>query len=98
MEHAGYSTLPGRAKCALNLARAEQDGKAAGLTFEWSADPDGCSMCQCCSKEKCGDVVVEECLCRNEAGDVVASLCGICGADNNYRRVVEAELALEAKA
>jgi len=30
-------------------------------------------------------------------GAVLASLGGICGADSNYRRVVEAELALEAK-
>jgi hypothetical protein len=35
-EHAGYSTPPGRAKCAMDLARAEARGKAEGLKVTWN--------------------------------------------------------------
>jgi len=94
LDHAGYAVPPGRAQCALSLAKAENFAKANGFSFEWSDDPHGCSMCGCCPVEK--RQPVEVCLCRSENGSVVASLCGICGADKNYRRVIEAELASEA--
>jgi hypothetical protein len=38
---------------------------------------------------------VEWCSIRNENGEILASLSGIWDADDRYRRVVEAELALE---
>lgn len=38
-EHAGYSTPPGRAACALTLARAEIRGRETGLTVQWEDDP-----------------------------------------------------------
>jgi hypothetical protein len=41
LEHAGYATPPGRAACALALARAEHVAKdIADATFEWEDDFD----------------------------------------------------------
>jgi hypothetical protein len=96
--HAGYCTPPGREACARNLAEAEVNAKAAGFRFVWADDPDGCSGCDCCPKEKRAGIQVEYCQCIDENGSVLASLSGICGADNNYRRVIEAELVSEAGA
>lgn len=111
-EHAGYGYDPkketqeeGRVRTAKELARAEKHGKAMGWECEWEEDYcNGCDCgnedgeCQCCNREpghsqvavlygKCG-----ECGKRQ----VLASLGSICGASSEYRRVVEAELALEA--
>jgi hypothetical protein len=36
--HAGYATPPGRAACALNLARAEERGEAMGLEVLWTEE------------------------------------------------------------
>lgn len=44
-EHAGYSTPPGRAVCALALARAEAKADAVGLVFEWSDDDEPAEAC-----------------------------------------------------
>lgn len=41
---------------------------------------------------------IEDCILYDEGQDVLASLGSIIDADRNYRRVVEAELALEALA
>ena len=98
--HAGYCTPPGRMACARNLAQAEQDADLYGFSFEWSEDECGCSGCECGSKQcDCHTGRQHEtlcCVCRDNKGAVVASLGGICSPDRNYRRVVEAELALEA--
>lgn len=99
-QHAGYSVPPGRAMCALSLARAERAGKEAGLTFVWDHDGND-------SSEWSDDPepwLTWECLCYDANEDVVASLCGIdFGRDGTpwndpYKRVVEAELASEALA
>lgn len=105
---AGYSVAKGetkeqgRARTARQLAKAERDAKSLGYRFEWEEDwsigshreyygadsayahrePDTCETCMCISPE----------------GEVVASLGCIDDASANYRRVVEAELALEALA
>jgi len=91
MEHA----TPGREQCARDLAVAEHNARQNGFSFEWSADADGCSMCDCCPKHGQAEAVVEQCLCRSQNGSIVASLCGICNASPEYRRLVEAELASE---
>ena len=107
LEHAGYAAPPGRAACALALARAEHVAKdIADVEYEWLAD----------------DVAIEDitdpsifrspeeyqgyckryredvtgCVLRDAEGEVRASLWAIIGADSAYRRVVQAELALEA--
>jgi len=38
LENAGYTTPPGRAQCALDLARAEQLAEQLGLEAEWEED------------------------------------------------------------
>lgn len=92
-ENAGY-VLGERAIGALALARAEDWAHGAGLEYVWeySVDPDTSWM----------DARQREC--SNEFTDCVAYLDGvpvaslheIYNADATYRRVVEAELALEA--
>jgi hypothetical protein len=72
------------------LAQAEERAVDLGLRFVWSLDEmpwDGDEepkMVECC-------VVYPE---RGQTA--LASLCGIGDATDQYRRVVEAELALEA--
>ena len=98
LDNAGYATPPGRAACALSLARSERESYARGWTVSWGAD----SFCDCetYENERVGYVPMEgpcdfaELL--DEQGEVLASLYGIHGADQSYRRVVAAELAAEA--
>ncbi len=104
-EHAGYSYDPtsetrtqGRRRCARRLARAEAKASQLGFTFEW--DYDGMDSSQW-TDERDPATPTWQCLCRNAAGEVVSSLCGIDFTDGKpwgdpYQRVVEAELALEA--
>lgn len=95
--HAGFSYDPktetpeqGRQRCAEAWAKAERAAWEDGCTFEWVDDPDDCGD---------GDTTPETregCIMRNEAGEELASLWSIGDADEAYRRVIEAELALEA--
>lgn len=85
--NAGYCTPPGRAACALKLARDEQWAQEEGITFEWVADElpwDG----DCPAPE-------EILGCMATLGDETASLWGIGDPTPEYRRVIEAELASE---
>lgn len=109
LKHAGYSYDPkvetpkaGRSRCARELAKAERDAKALGYTFHWDddwyignhRDYYGEDSAYADHEPK----TCESCVCRNEAGEVVASLSCIDDATREYRRVMEAELALEALA
>jgi hypothetical protein len=108
LNHAGYATPPGRAVCALALARAEQVAKEiADAMFEWEYDTDqpienlldsSIFRSEDEFKAYCNQYRddVTGCVLRDANGNVRASLWGIIGADSAYRRVVEAELALEA--
>ena len=103
--HAGYSWLKdvetqeeGRKKCAKALAEAEEYGQTIGLEFSWEDDWSVGNH-----KEFFGDdsayadrepETCETCLAILN-GDVVASLGCIDDADDNYRRVVQAQLADE---
>lgn len=105
LAHAAYSYNPqietpmqGRIRCAQQLASAERRASVAGVSFEWSIDPDYNSS------EWTDELPVWatwQCLARRADGSVFASLSGIdFGRDNEpwgdpYRRVVEAELACE---
>lgn len=108
LKHAGWSYDPktqtimqAKAACARALAKAERRARDTGLSFAWHIDNfEG-------SKEWTNEKpawATWQCLCRNASGDVVASLYGIDFGRNgepwgdSYRRVVEAELALEALA
>ena len=86
----------GYARQARQLAKAERDARALGYTFDWQEDwqldhqkeydcyPDG------------GPETCESCLMLDPDGKVVQSLGCIDDATPEYRRVVEAELALKA--
>jgi hypothetical protein len=106
LRNAGYSydvnthTLKqGRAENARKLVKAERDARALGYTFEWEEDSDGCIGCDCGSPEcACSSGEPHECLIclmYDVKGIRCQSLGSICGATREYRRVVEAELALE---
>lgn len=98
LNKAGYCTPPGRAACALSLARAEAIAEERGWTAEWFHDEDGdLGDHDFWCRKDCGKShEIKVCLLRDEDGKVLASLCGIIDADRDYRRVVEAELADEA--
>ena len=104
-KHAGYSYTPGREtkeqgrrRCARALAAAELAARDAGASFDWDHDPD-------CTSADFSDADppwrLWECIARDANGNIFASLGGIdFGRDGTpwsdpYRRVVEAELALE---
>lgn len=102
-DNAGFSYDPktqtpeqGKLECAKALADAETLATAHGYSFEWFIDPDITS-----ADFQDDDYSLWCCQMHNDDGDVVGSLSGIdFGPDgepwgNDYRRVVEAELALE---
>lgn len=107
LEYAGYSYNPateseyaGRVRGALALAQAEALARESGCSFDWDVDPD------IDSSEFSDDRYpwhLWYVLARDDAGHVFASLSGVdFGRDgepwgDSYKRVVEAELALEFK-
>jgi len=80
----------GRTRSAVRLAQAETWAVQEGLRYCWWPDPDGCCM------DDCDHADCEYCELVHPDGIVRESLSGICGATPDYRRVVQAELALEA--
>jgi len=96
-KHAGYSHDPrketaeqGRRRGAIALAKAELYSAGRGWRVEWKHDADA---------DRSGIEDAEEVLgavLRDGQGKMLDSLWGIADPDRNYRRVVEAELALEA--
>ena len=103
--NAGYSYKPpetplqGRARCAHALAVAERKASNAGCSFEWSQDDILASEHGNCHKGE--DYYLWQCLMRDPNGKACASLGGVDFGPNvepwgkDYRRVVEAELAME---
>lgn len=106
LRNAGFSYDPktetkskGRARCARQLAKAERDARALGYTFNWDADLDGCIGCGC-GRGDCACAMHDPHECLNcsiwdSEGNLKGSLGSICEPSRDYRRVVEAELALE---
>jgi hypothetical protein len=98
-EHGGYSTSPGqsveegRRESAERLARAEAFGEEAGWKVSWEPDQEEYQMGDA-ETEPPSEVYVAALLDAND--NVLGSLGGIGDPDNNYKRLVEAELALEA--
>jgi hypothetical protein len=98
LKHAGYAYDPktetaqqGRIKCARQLAQAERDARDGGFSYNWSVD-------EISSQEE--GKTMWQCGMYNENGRIVNSLHGIDLGENTpwsdpYRRVVEAELALD---
>lgn len=106
LNHAGWANPPGRAACALSLARAEQRAEQdEEIRFRWERDdvPDtswcsdrdmadlqaGRTEILCCFLDtwcdQCGDWRVQ---------DVLGGI-HVLAYDDNYRRVVEAQMAAE---
>lgn len=86
-----------RATVGVALARAEIAAKEKGIAFQWQDDPDGMpedGKCSC----GCGAEIqaCEGCLAYSGRYEHLSSLWGIWDADPDYRRIVMAELALEA--
>lgn len=110
-KNAGFSYDPktetpeqGKRQSARALARAEREAQRQGIRFQWQNDELGCIGCDCRSDDcPCSTGEPHETLycfayqpSENDSRVILASLGGICGATDSYRRVVEAELALEA--
>jgi hypothetical protein len=120
-EHAGYSTPPGRAACALEYARAEIAARNLGwhtlwADDEWGPDSLGDHAYWCATQRRvdagydtdgertfvysgryeCDHEITYATLYGPHDPLPLASLGGIIDADRDYRRVVGAELALEA--
>lgn len=106
-EHAGWGYHPvketpeeGRRRGATSLADAEAWAKGQGVEFIWESDWSVGSHQDFYGTDSAyGDgepETCESCIARLN-GEVVASLSCIDGATAEYRRVVEAELAGEAK-
>jgi len=107
MKHAGSSYMPGKEtraqgkrRGAARLAKAEKEAAARGWTVEWDHEqvPD-LSWASEADREDIDEVLMA--VLKDEHGNVLESLGNITFGRNsmenrNYRRVVEAELALEA--
>lgn len=96
--HAGYSYDPktetraqGRRNCARTLADAERWAQDTGLTFTWDADDTPWDGDGPAPQEVLG------CIARYADGRFAASLWGIADPSRAYARVIEAELACEAR-
>ena len=102
----------GRLRCARALATAESRIRSAGWSYTWVPDEDPdlswCDVCehmrQCRHRYGCTHKLhssshgheVYGCILSDDTGREREALWGITDPDANYRRVVEAELALEA--
>ena|SRR5215831_17223718 len=102
-DHAGYSYDPktetkrqGRLRCAKAMANAERLAQSYGLQFNWEDDWLVGDHTKEFDTYKENPQTCESCVCVDIEGNVLASLGCIDDADSNYRRVIEAELALEA--
>jgi len=107
-DQAGYSWTPGketqeagRHRCSLELAEAEANARRLGYSFDWDVDDARGSLEWTKARPAWA---TWGCRCFDSDGKVVASLGAVdFGRDgepwgNPYRRVVEAELAVEALA
>lgn len=101
-KNAGFSYDPkrqtpeqGQRETAARLAHAEATAKANGWYTEWEDDPHGGMYID---EDDDPDQRFYSAVLYDEDGKMLANLGGIDTDDMPYRRVVEAELALEALA
>lgn len=93
---AGESTQEAMIRCAKELAKAEAWAQEMGVKYLWEDDDQPAEV----YNEKTGEydeLPAVVCIAKLH-GEVIASLCGITESDSakeaqNYRRIVEAELA-----
>lgn len=104
LKHGACSYTPGKetkrqgyARQARQLAKAERDARALGYTFEWTDDWSIGSHVREFGEESYPEEpgTCESCIMRDPAGNVVQSLGCVDDASREYRRAIEAELALE---
>ena len=100
--NAGYSwdsktetRQQGRAKTARMLVAAEIWARETGVYFEWVPDPDADTSWMS-DDLRADNQNAFGCVCRDAEGTQLESLWGIFEPSAGYRRVVQAELALEA--
>jgi hypothetical protein len=101
--HAGFSydakvetKSQGRRKCATYLAEAEAWAEDC-LTYAWEWDEYTSHEDLGCEEHCAREHEVYVCVAKYRDGQTAACLGGIADPDRNYRRVIEAELAAEAK-
>lgn len=89
--------LQGMSRGARQLAKAERDARALGYSFDWTDDWGIGSHVKEFGAESYPEEpsTCEICIMRNEGGTIVQTLGCVDDATREYRRVVEAELALE---
>lgn len=96
-DNAGYC-VGQRLLGALRLANAEAEARAHGWRVEWEGEdyaPDFDDE-KINAEIHAGRVPWECAILYDGKGELLGSLGGIAGADSAYRRVIEAELALDA--
>ncbi len=85
-----------RAECALQLARAEREASAEGLRFCWQDDSIDDPHYRDFDDDTRPNTYEIVFVYGPDSEDVLASLGAVIDATEDYRRVVEAELAIEA--
>lgn len=102
--HAGFSwksseetRAQGRRRCAAFLADAEYWAKDQGIVFTWEIDNDA-DLSWMTEAERAQDHECVGCVARWADDSIAGSLWGIVDPSRDDGRVVEAELAAEAKA
>lgn len=85
----------GKLRGACNLALAERWAVRAGVTFEWSPDFDHCADGD--EAPEVREQVLATLATPGQTDALYASLGSIGDATDDYKRVVEAELALELR-
>lgn len=94
-KHSGWATPPGKAACALSSAKAEIAAEERNWTYDWSHDEDpDRSWEEDAGYQGPGEYFI--CQLLDGEGDTLEVLGGIVDPDDNYRRVIAAELAGEA--
>ena len=99
--NAGYC-VGRKAQGALALAKAEQAAKDAGCTYKWQDDSDcDWSFVETWAQKDQDAFAKQEhfaeiCSLLSADGETLDVLCGITDANRSYRRVIEAELALNS--
>lgn len=97
LDNAGYAVPPGRAVCALALARAEREALADGWSAAWVSDNSPAEGCACGECDGKPPETWEGCVLIDPHGNLEYryALWGIGDATDDYRRVVRAELFSE---
>lgn len=105
-DNAGFSIAPGetteqgKERCAIALANAETQAAQEGIEFIIEPDPDADESWMDDEPQEYQDEWRGKawyCQAVNANGEVLASVGG-CYGDRDYRRVIRAELAIEALA